>query len=137
MAHINQDGQFAGITDLIEAEHNRRTLEDQITVLAKPERTDLQAIPHLYEMFIEAARPSKRERTQQFALIVLYLYAPAALMGARVPGSVKQALAELFGRSVRTVENILSNVISVSANACFPHRGRCRNPMYSSIKITL
>lgn len=106
--------QLNSITELSELKKRVEVLEDKIL---KPQLTDLQHIPMLYDWHNSIASEIKdfpdkdsTEYKQVFLFCILMLYCPRALSDDFMIRGLRQHLAILFDLSPSHISNVIKNI---------------------------
>ncbi|MEG1644016.1 MAG: hypothetical protein RR293_07735 [Bacteroidales bacterium] len=113
--------EFSIVTELKSIREQKSILSEREKILIAPILSDLNTIPMVYKWFKEimaSRNPKIRiERAYQrkkFLLIIVLLFAPCMLTGARMPFGIRKALKEVFP-SIKpcTISNNLTDVLFI------------------------
>ena len=102
---------FSCISEIREIRRMKSALSERETRLSRPTLRDYAMIPALYAWFNEimdgdeGGQPGKACARMKFIFIILFLYAPGALAGGKMPDGLRAAIA-------RTIPGISPCVIS-------------------------
>ena len=109
--YISMEKEFSCISEIREIRRMKSVLSERETRLSRPMLCDYAMIPALYAWFNEimdgdeGGQPGKAYARMKFIFIILFLYAPGALAGGKMPDGLRAAIA-------RTIPGISPCVIS-------------------------
>ena len=109
--YISMEKDFSCISEIREIRRMKSVLSERETRLSRPILCDYAMIPTLYAWFNdimegdEGGQLGKAYARMKFIFIILFLYAPGALAGGKMPDGLRAAIA-------RTIPGISPCVIS-------------------------
>lgn len=93
---------FSCISEIREIRRMKSALSERETRLSRPTLRDYAMIPALYAWFNEimdgdeGGQPGKAYARMKFIFIILFLYAPGALAGGKMPDGLRKAISGLY-----------------------------------------